>query len=159
MLENACTIHYSSHELFAKDPKMEKVLILILFLQVLLTSGIMLLMGRRRFAAARNKEFHYNAFRTMDLAGANERVITASRNFDNQFQMPMFFFFAVLLIIQQQQADLVYVCIAGLFVALRALHALVHVTSNQVRARFNLFLGSCLVLWALWLRLVVGLWW
>jgi hypothetical protein len=138
---------------------MDKLLIVILFLQVLLTSGVMVLMGRRRFAAARNKEFHYNAFRTMDLAGANERVITASRNFDNQFQMPMLFFFAVLLILQQQQADLVYVCIAGLFVGLRVLHAFVHVNSNQVRARFNLFLASCLVLWVLWLRLVVGLWW
>ncbi len=138
---------------------MDKLLIVILFLQVLLTSGVMVLMGRRRFAAARNKEFHYNAFRTMDLAGANERVITASRNFDNQFQMPMLFFFAVLLILQQQQADMVYVFIAALFVAMRALHAFVHVTSNQVRARFNLFLASCVVLWVLWLRLVVGLWW
>jgi hypothetical protein len=138
---------------------MEKLLIVMLFLQVLLTSGVMVLMGRRRFAAARNREFHYNAFRTMDLAGANEGVITASRNFDNQFQMPMLFFFAVLLILQQQQADLVYVCIAGLFVAMRGLHAFVHVTSNHVRARFNLFLASCVVLWVLWLRLVVGLWW
>ncbi len=138
---------------------MDKLLIVMLFLQVLLTSGVMVLMGRRRFAAARNKEFHYNAFRTMDLAGANERVITASRNFDNQFQMPMLFFFAVLLILQQQQADLVYVCIAGLCVAMRALHAFVHVTSNQVCARFNLFLASCVVLWVLWLRLVIGLWW
>ncbi|MDZ7901207.1 MAG: MAPEG family protein [Rheinheimera sp.] len=137
---------------------MDKLLIVMLFLQVLLTSGVMVLMGRRRFAAARNKEFHYNAFRTMDLAGANERVITASRNFDNQFQMPMLFFFAVLLILQQQQADLVYVCIAGLFVAMRALQ-FVHVTSNQVRARFNLFLASSVVLWVLWLRLVIGLWW
>lgn len=138
---------------------MDKLLILILFLQVVLTSGIMVLMGRRRFAAARNKEFHYQAFRTMDLTGANERVITASRNFDNQFQMPMLFFFAVLLILQQQQADMIFVLMAGLFVALRALHALVHVTSNQVRARFNLFLASCVVLWVIWLRLVFGLAW
>ncbi len=138
---------------------MDKLLIIMLFLQVVVTSVIMVLMGRRRFAAAKNREFHYNAFRTMDLTGANERVITASRNFDNQFQMPMLFFFAVLLILQQQQADLVYVCLAGLFVALRGLHALVHVTTNQVRARFNLFLASCVVLWVLWVRLVVGLWW
>ena len=35
---------------------------------------------------------------------------------------------------------------------------LVHVTSNQVRMRFNLFLLSCVVLWAFWLRLVVVMW-
>ena len=71
---------------------MDKYLVLIMFLQVLLTSGIMLLMGRRRFAAARNREFQLNAFRTMDLAGANEKVITASRNFDNLYCRCQYYF-------------------------------------------------------------------
>lgn len=136
---------------------MDKLLVLMMFLQVLLTSGVMILMGRRRFAAARNREFHHSAFRTMDLAGANERVITASRNFDNLFQMPLLFFVGVLAVLQQQQADLIFVVLAGVYVALRLLHTLVHVTSNHVRSRFNLFLASCVVLWAFWLRLVVSL--
>jgi hypothetical protein len=72
----------------------------------------MLLMGRRRFAAARNREIHLNAFRTMDLAGVNEKVITASRNFDNLLQMPVLFFAGVLAVLQQQQADLVFVLLA-----------------------------------------------
>ena len=75
---------------------MDKILVLTVVAQVLLISIVMVIMGRRRFAAARNKEIHLSAFRTMDLAGANEGVITASRNFDNQFQMPMLFIFAVL---------------------------------------------------------------
>jgi hypothetical protein len=137
---------------------MDKYLVLVMFFQVLLTSGVMLLMGRRRFAAARNREFHHSAFRTMDLAGANEKVITASRNFDNLLQMPLLFFVAVLVVLQQQQADLVYVLLAAVYVALRLLHSLVHVTSNHVRMRFNLFLLSCVVLWAFWLRLVVLMW-
>ncbi|WP_430456064.1 MAPEG family protein [Rheinheimera sp.] len=137
---------------------MDKYLVLIMFLQVVLTSGVMLLMGRRRFAAARNREIHLSAFRTMDLAGANERVITASRNFDNLLQMPVLFFAGVLAVLQQGQADLVFVLLAGVYVALRTLHSLVHVTSNQVRMRFNLFLLSCVVLWAFWLRLVVVMW-
>ncbi len=137
---------------------MDKYLVLVMFFQVLLTSGVMLLMGRRRFAAARNREFHHSAFRTMDLAGANDKVITASRNFDNLLQMPLLFFVAVLVVLQQQQADLVYVLLAAVYVALRLLHSLVHVTSNHVRMRFNLFLLSCVVLWAFWLRLVVLMW-
>ncbi len=136
---------------------MDKFLVLIMFLQVLLTSGVMLLMGKRRFAAAHNKEIQLQAFRTMDLAGANEKVITASRNFDNLFQMPLLFFVGVLAVLQQQQADLIFVVLAGVYVALRLLHTLEHVTNNHVRRRFNLFLASCLVLWAFWLRLVVSL--
>ncbi|MCT6700647.1 MAPEG family protein [Rheinheimera sp. 4Y26] len=137
---------------------MDKFLVLTVAAQVLLISIVMVIMGRRRFAAARNKEIHHSAFRTMDLAGANESVITASRNFDNQFQMPMLFIFAVLFTLHFGLADLVFVLLAALFVALRLLHTVVHITSNHVRMRFNLFLLSCVVLWCFWLRLVVKLW-
>jgi hypothetical protein len=113
------------------------------------------IMGRRRFSAARNKEISLGAFRTMDLVGASEGVITASRNFDNQFQMPMLFMFGVLFVLHFQLADLVFVVIAAMYVTLRLLHSIVHITSNHVRRRFNLFLLSCVVLWAFWLRFVL----
>ncbi len=135
---------------------MDKWLVLVMALQVVLTSGIMVLMGRRRFKAAQNKEFHYQAFRTMDLAGANEGVITASRNFDNLFQMPVLFFVGALTVLHFQLTDFIFVMLAALYVALRLLHSLVHVTSNHVRKRFNLFLFSCVVLWAFWIRLCWG---
>ncbi len=137
---------------------MDKILVLTVVAQVLLISVVMVIMGRRRFAAARNKEIKHSAFRTMDLAGANEGVITASRNFDNQFQMPMLFIFAVLFTLHFGMADLVFVLLATLFVALRLLHTVVHITSNHVRLRFNLFLLSCVVLWAFWVRIAVKLW-
>jgi hypothetical protein len=135
----------------------DKLLVLTVVAEVLLISIIMVIMGRRRFRAARNKEISLGAFRTMDLAGANEGVITASRNFDNQFQMPMLFMFGVLLVLQFQLADLVFVVIGALYVALRLLHSIVHITSNHVRRRFNLFLLSCVVLWAFWIRFVLML--
>ncbi len=131
---------------------MEKLLVLTVVAEVLLISVIMVIMGRRRFSAARNKEINLGAFRTMDLAGANEGVITASRNFDNHFQMPMLFMFGVLLVLHFAMADLVFVLLGALYVALRLLHSIVHITSNHVRRRFNLFLVSCVVLWAFWLR-------
>ena len=136
---------------------MDKFLVLTVAAEVLLISVIMVIMGRRRFSAARNKEINLGAFRTMDLAGANEGVITASRNFDNQFQMPMLFMFGVLLVLHFQLADLVFVVIGAMYVTLRLLHSIVHITSNHVRRRFNLFLVSCVVLWAFWLRFVLML--
>ena len=137
---------------------MDKYLMLTVLAQVLLTSIVMVVMGRRRFAAARKKEIHLSAFRTMDLAGANESVITASRNFDNQFQMPMLLMFGVLFVLHFGLADVIFVGLAGLFVALRILHSIVHMTTNHVRRRFNLFLASCLVLWIFWIRLLISLW-
>ncbi|MEH8015811.1 MAPEG family protein [Rheinheimera muenzenbergensis] len=133
---------------------MEKFILLPVFVQVLLTSVVMVLMGRRRIAAAKNKEISLSAFRTMNLTGANEQVIATSRNFDNQFQMPMLYLFSVLFTLQLGVADVIYVGLGAAFVLLRVVHTLVHVGSNKVRLRFNVFLLGCVVLWVIWLRLV-----
>ena len=133
---------------------MEKFILLPVFVQVLLTSVVMILMGRRRIRAAKNKEISITAFQTMDLRGANEQVIATSRNFDNQFQMPMLFLFSVLFTLQLGLADLGYVLLGAAFVLLRIMHTVIHIGSNHVRSRFNVFLLGCAVLWAIWLRLV-----
>ena len=133
---------------------MEKLILIPVFVQVLLTSVVMVLMGRRRIRAAKNKEISVAAFKTMDLTGANEQVIATSRNFDNQFQMPMLYLFSVLFTLQLGLADLVYVVSGAAYVLLRILHTAVHIGNNAVRLRFNVFLLSCAVLWVIWLRLV-----
>lgn len=134
---------------------MEQLLFISVVAQVLLTSVVMVLMGRRRIAAAKNKEIAVAAFKTMDLTGANEQVIATSRNFDNQFQMPMLFMFAVLFVMHFALADLGFVLLAAAFVVLRIMHTVVHVGSNSVRLRFNVFLLGCLVLWVFWLRMLM----
>lgn len=134
---------------------MEKWLLLTVFAQVLLTSGVMILMGRRRFQAAKNKEIKMAAFRIMDLSGANEQVIATSRNFDNQFQMPLLYIAAVLFILQFGLADLGFVLLGTAFVVLRYWHSLIHIGSNVLRSRFRVFLLGCLVLWIIWLRLLL----
>lgn len=133
---------------------MEKLILLPVFVQVLLTSVVMVLMGRRRIRAAKNKEISVAAFKTMNLTGANEQVIATSRNFDNQFQMPMLYLFSVLFTLQLGLADAAYVALGAVYVVLRVLHTVVHIGSNTVRLRFNVFLLSCVVLWAIWLRLL-----
>ncbi|WP_166840782.1 MAPEG family protein [Rheinheimera pleomorphica] len=132
---------------------MEKLILLPVFIQVLLTSVVMVLMGRRRIAAAKNKDISLSAFRTMNLTGASEQVIATSRNFDNQFQMPMLYLFSVLFTLQLGVADLAYVLLGASFVLLRIIHTVIHIGSNHVRSRFNVFLLGCAVLWAIWLRL------
>lgn len=132
---------------------MEKLMLLPVFAQVLLTSIVMVMMGRRRIKAAKNKEIKIAAFKTMDLTGANEQVIATSRNFDNQFQMPMLYLFSVLFVLQFGLADFGYVMLGAAFVTLRYLHTAIHTGSNKVRLRFNVFLLGCIVLWAIWIRL------
>lgn len=134
---------------------MEKLMLLPVFAQVLLTSIVMILMGRRRINAAKTKEINMSAFRTMDLSGASEQVIATSRNFDNQFQMPMLYIFSVLFCLQFGLADLTFLVMSVVFVALRYWHTIIHIGSNNVRLRFRVFLLGCLVLWLIWVRLLV----
>lgn len=132
---------------------MEKLVLIPVFVQVLLTSVVMILMGRRRIRAAKNKEISIAAFKTMNLTGANEQVIATSRNFDNQFQMPMLYLFSVLFVLQLGLADAAYAALGAAFVLLRIVHTVIHIGTNHVRSRFNVFLLGCAVLWAIWLRL------
>jgi hypothetical protein len=132
---------------------MDKLILLPVFGQVLLISIVMILMGKRRIKAAKNKEISISAFKTMNLTGANEQVIATSRNFDNQFQMPMLFLFSVLFVLHAGVADLGHVLLASVFVLLRIWHTIIHIGSNKVRLRFNVFLLGCAVLWLIWLRL------
>ncbi|WP_337841030.1 MAPEG family protein [Rheinheimera sp.] len=134
---------------------MDKWLFGSVLVQVLLTLAVMVLMGRRRFAAARNKEFPLQAFRTMNLTGANEGVITASRNFDNQFQLPVLYFAAVALTLPAGLAEWPLVLLGWSFVLSRLAHCLVHTGSNNVRLRFSLYLLGAVFLLLYWLRLSV----
>lgn len=52
---------------------MEKWLLLTVFAQVLLTSLVMVIMGRRRINAAKQKQISVAAFQTMNLTGARDR--------------------------------------------------------------------------------------
>ncbi|CAM5184978.1 MAPEG family protein [Alishewanella longhuensis] len=133
---------------------MEKWLLLTVFAQVLLTSLVMVIMGRRRIKAAKQKQISVAAFQTMNLTGASEQVIATGRNFDNQFQMPMLYIFAVLFILQLGLSDLTFVILGAVFVVLRYWHTLIHIGNNVLRARFRVFLLGCLVLWVIWIRLV-----
>ncbi len=132
---------------------MDKLLFGSVLVQVMLTLVMMVLMGKRRFKAAKNRELPFKAFKLMDLTGANDQVITASRNFDNQFQLPMLYLFAVVFALQFGVADLSLVIVGWLFAFSRLAHAYIHVGANHVRLRFAVYIFGALMLLLFWLRL------
>lgn len=132
---------------------MDKLLFGSVLVQVMLTLVMMVLMGKRRFKAAKNRELPFKAFKLMDLTGANDQVITASRNFDNQFQLPMLYLFAVVFALQFGVADLSLVIVGWLFAVSRLAHAYIHVGANHVRLRFAVYVFGALMLLLFWLRL------
>jgi hypothetical protein len=73
----------------------------------------------------------------------------------NQFELPVLFYASCILLYMTEADNLAAVVLAWLFVALRYLHAFVHVTSNDLRYRSPLFAVGYVVLGAMWLWLAV----
>ncbi|MFE1597713.1 MAPEG family protein [Methylobacterium sp. ID0610] len=124
------------------------------FVQVLLTFGLLIWTGRARFAAAR--------------AGAVkvERIAMGERNwpapaqqvanaFANQFELPVLFYALTAFAVLTRKADLVFVIMAWAFVLTRIAHAFVYATTNPLMLRFRIFLAGALVLMAMWVVFAV----
>ncbi|WP_171036694.1 MAPEG family protein [Pseudoalteromonas ruthenica] len=134
---------------------MHQWLILAMFAQVLLTLVVMVIMGRRRFAAARNKQIKMQQFATMNLDNAPESVQVAGRNFINQFEIPVLFYVAVLTALITQTTGYAFTALAWGFVLLRLAHTVVHISSNHLKTRYYLFLFGCITVLAMWIMLVL----
>ncbi|KAA1156972.1 hypothetical protein EU508_18795 [Pseudoalteromonas fuliginea] len=133
---------------------MEKIIILAMFTQVTLSLVVMLIMGKRRFAAAKNKQLDLSDFKTMQLDKAGDTTRVADRNFSNQFEIPVLFYAGCLLALQLNSASTLVAILACLFVATRIVHSVIHLGKNNVRARFNVFLLGCICVFSIWLAMV-----
>lgn len=98
--------------------------------------------------------------RIEDIALSREawpvRQRQASNAFDNQFQLPVLFYVACLIAIGFG-ATLFEVVLALAFVIARYVHAIIHVTSNDVVRRFSVYVAGLAVLCVFWADLLVRL--
>jgi hypothetical protein len=124
------------------------------FAQVLLIFVLMVWMGRVRFA-----EIKAGSVAAGDVSMGERnwppRAQRSANAFSNQFELPMLFFALVPLALYTKKADLLFVVLAWLFVASRAVHAGVYVTSNHVPSRFRAYALGALVLLAMWIVFAV----
>jgi hypothetical protein len=119
-----------------------------------LTFGLLIWMGRARFAAFRAGEVK------MRDVSLGERAWPApvqqiANTFQNQFELPVLFYVLVALALFTRQADLLFVAMSWIFVATRLVHAYVYATSNVVMWRFRIFVVGAIVLLIMWLVFAV----
>jgi hypothetical protein len=121
-----------------------------------LTFCVLAVLGYRRFSGIRSKQYPLRYFKSYQRAEGvtyPEAAEAASRNFSNLFEMPVLFYAVIpLLVMTGMQDDF---ALAGLwaFVALRAVHSAVHLTTNHLVFRFLAYAVSCVCLFAVWVRL------
>jgi hypothetical protein len=82
-------------------------------------------------------------------AGRLERP-EAADNFRNLFEVPVLFYALCIVLVLTGGSTPRYLAAAWVYVALRALHSLIHVTYNRVMHRFTVYVASTLLLFGMW---------
>ena len=126
------------------------------FVQVALTFALLLWGGMLRVRSIRAGE---TAFRDIALREPNWPVATIQvmNAYQNQLELPLLFYVGMLLAVLTGHATFGLAILAWLFVVARLLHALVHVTTNNIPRRFFTFAAGLGFLILLWLLLAVEL--
>jgi hypothetical protein len=125
-----------------------------LFVEVLLTLALMLGMMYFRTSALQRGEVGFESI-AMRETNWPYRATLFAYGFGNQFELPVLLYVLTILAMITKHADLLFVLLAWVFVAMRVLQALVHVTSNDVRFRGGFYGVGAIVLLVMWLIFIV----
>ena len=131
-----------------------QAVLLPLFVQVVLTFVLLVWMASLNRSAVLRREVRLEevALREPSWPGRNLQFRNA---FHNQLETPVLFYVLTILALMTRHADLLFVIMAWIFVALRIVHAYIHVTDNYMPRRGVVFLISTIVLALMWLIFVV----
>ena len=123
----------------------------------LLTGLVFIKLYRDRIAEIRTRRIHPQQLATARAAHETLQNVAASDHFRNLFEVPVLFYALCGFLAITQFTNLLLLACAWGYVVLRAAHTYVHLTSNKVIRRFQLFFASSIVLYAMWLLFAVRL--
>jgi hypothetical protein len=134
--------------------------LLPLFVEVILTFWLLFWA-----AALRTRAIASGSTKTRDIALREPNwpapVKQVANAFHNQLELPMLFYVLTILAWDTHHAGTVFVALAWLFVILRVIQAVIHVTDNHVRRRGLAFILGAIVLAIMWgnymMDIVVGI--
>jgi hypothetical protein len=126
-----------------------------LFAMTLLIFVIMLITVRTRFAAVKSGAMSGSYFKTMSGAEPPAAVAKTSRQFSNLFETPTLFYAAGVIYLALDLQLPLTVTLAWLYVALRLVHAVIHIGYNNVMHRLMAFAASLLCVGGIWVCLLV----
>lgn len=121
----------------------------------LLTFAVLGLIPLRRFRAAFAGQVGPDDFKFGESRRVPGHVSIPNRNYMNLLEVPMLFYVAGLMYYVAGKVDGVALAVAWIYVGLRAVHSLIHVTYNNVMHRLAAFALSNLVLAVFWVLFFV----
>ena len=115
------------------------------------TGVVLLLIPIARFRAGFRQEITADDFKFGESASVPPSVSIPNRNYMNLLEAPMLFYVGCVLLFLTSGVTFTSVVLAWLYVALRVVHSLIHLTYNRVQHRLVAFAVSNAVLVALWI--------
>jgi len=127
-----------------------------MFAMVCLTAFVLSRMFRARVRAVREGTVTAGYFKTYQGQQEPPQSAQAARHFINLFEAPTLFYVACVTAMVVQVQGLAIIVLAWLYVAVRFVHAFIHLGPNKLIPRIRAYGLSWLVLLALWARIVVA---
>lgn len=103
-----------------------------------------------RIAEIRLRRIAPQSLATTPDATRTLRNVQAVDNFSNLFELPVLFYVLCIALAATNNGTTVYVTAAWIFVVLRVVHSLIHVTYNFVLHRFAVWLLGAVWLFIMW---------
>lgn len=110
----------------------------------------------RRFQAAFSGKVKRDDFKYGESPNVPGHVSIPNRNLMNLLELPVLFYVACLTLFVSEQVTQLQLYLAWGYVALRAVHSLVHLTFNHVLVRLTFFAASNIVLAVMWVSFFFG---
>jgi len=124
---------------------------------VLLTFGVLIVLFRSRVRMVREGLAPVSYFRTFQGSVVEpEFTVKPQRHFANLFEAPTLFYAACLAAMVTGVTGTLIVVLAWAYVAMRYLHAFIHLGGNRVRYRMRAYFASWACLLAMWISVAVG---
>lgn len=121
------------------------------------TLVVLTLTAYQRIGAVIRRQLRSRDFKAGESDEVPHEMRIRNRNLVNLFEMPVLFYVVCLSLYVTGLADDAAIWLAWLFVVLRIVHSLVHITYNRVTHRLLVFAFSTFALLALWLVFIKGL--
>jgi hypothetical protein len=114
------------------------------------TGIVLVLILVARFRAGFRREVRAEDFRFGESPSVPPQVSIPNRDYMNLLEAPMLFYVVCLLLFVTAGVSGTAIVLAWVYVALRIVHSLIHLTYNRVQHRLLAFALSTIVLGALW---------
>jgi len=134
----------------------DAILVYPMLAMVLLSAAVLSILFRSRVRAVKEGQLSARYYRLYQHETEPDYAAKPARHFINLFEAPTLFYAACLAAMITHQVSPLTVSLAWLYVALRLVHAFIHLTNNRLRWRMRAYFASWNILVVLWVSIAAG---